>query len=216
MKSNEHKPKSLEAWDLGVKILGIIGVVVTIYMTSKDQTKVINNEWGREFYQQKMSMYLQTSDIVSQIGFLSSKENLDSIEKIQLQKLIGQFKILYGGPMAILEKCEVERAMVYFNLCLLFEGNFERKKIKNLSFYLSHVMKNEANKYFLEGEGELSVYGTNCELLCRMRTILMDENIFTENGISQSLMKNDLMKIESEYLGLLNKRDTNSCCGKCD
>ena len=162
-----NKEITIKIINLIVSVLGVIGVITSIYFGLKSKTNAINNQWWQEFYKQKMNVYLRASEVASKIAYLK----LNNIESTELSERILEFNTLYGGPMAIMEETEVEAAMVIYRKAL--KKDLSPEKLIDLALYLSHVLRNESRSTFLDEEAN-SHYGSNDKIIATMKNILND------------------------------------------
>jgi len=160
---------SVQEYQLIVSAVGIGGVILSIYLGFRGQITAINNQWAQEFYKQKMNIFVKASEAAARVAYLKTNKS----DSLDLKQQILNFNVLYGGPMAIHEKPDVEAAMVKFGNGI--KMNFESESLQLLALYLSHVLRNEARSLFIAEKESTSQYGTNKELLKLMDEIL-DKN----------------------------------------
>lgn len=172
----EYIDHNCDIVSIAVSGLGFIGVILTIIFTMKAQTKAIENQWYQEFYKQRMSVYLKASKAASMIAYLKDSKHDAKL----LKENILEFQTLYGGQMAVLEKKEVEKAMVRFKKGL--DNNISNDSLKDLALYLSHVLRNESS-YDYEFKNVVSTYGNNTHLLKLMDDIINNPNNYQNQSI---------------------------------
>ncbi len=171
----KHKKRELQLKYLSVLVaaIGTIGVIFSIINGLKDQTEAINSQWNQKFYEEKIGLYVRATELAGRIVSLKSI-NIENPEMVtELQSTIVEFRSLFWGPMAIVEKPDVESAMVKFNKGL--ENSLSSEKLGQLVLRLSHICKNEVRVEFNTG-GQQSRYGSNKDLLEEMDNILSDGN----------------------------------------
>ncbi len=168
MDSEHYRKRELQTKYLSIFVatIGALGVIISVITGLQSQTDAINNQWNQKFYEEKIALYIRATELAGRIANL--KENDMNVKRI-LQATIVDFRSLYWGPMAIVEKPDVEAAMVNFNKGLKMDISVG--KLKQLALYLSHVCKNEVNAEF-NTDIKQSRYGDNEDLLKRMREIL--------------------------------------------
>lgn len=165
------KNETLEIIGLIISFFGMVGVILSVLYGFKQQKNAINNQWGQEFYKQRMSIYLKASDAASRIAYLRE----DKSDSVELKERILEFQTLFGGPMVILEGSEVAQAMIYYKEGL--DSGVSVNRLKSLALLLSHVLKNDSRELFLEVLPDPTAkYGDNDQLLARMRSILADHD----------------------------------------
>ncbi|MEM9022406.1 MAG: hypothetical protein AAGB22_01600 [Bacteroidota bacterium] len=158
------KPGPFRKFEVVINALGVLLVAGTIYFGLRSQSEAINNQWGQEFYKQKMQVYLQAAEVTSQIAYLKAQDTLQAA----LDEKIMAFNTLYFGPMAIMEESSVEAAMVMYKRAL--DEDLPADVLEQLALYLSHVLRNDSRAMYLQETQPSSPYGTNEELLEAMRS----------------------------------------------
>jgi hypothetical protein len=184
MTEEQHRMQELRLKRLNtlIAVIGAIGVIASIYFgfsqlvsqskvqaqATEAQTATIKDQWSRRFYDEKLAVYSRATEAAARLAALKSM----GAPANQIEEAKMQFKVLFWGPMCITEDDDVESAMVLFQCGV--DACATPKQVEDLSLFLAHLCKNEAHRLYLPSVHVASRYGSNPEILERMKKIISD------------------------------------------
>lgn len=198
MALNEEKSRAADLrykrWSVAISGLGVLGMLASIYFGFKGlqsqwetqnrnietqnryietQNRNIENQWRQEFYKERLRIYSRATEAAARVAALSQDANSTEANGKEFKRAVIEFNTLFWGPMCITEGEEVEEAMVRFAQGLT--NKLPAEKLMQLALRLAHVCKNEAIREYTKGELPASVYGSNIQILRKMKEILGGE-----------------------------------------
>ena len=156
------EPDSYKKWELWIKILTLVVIVVGGVWGYLEYTDTKEKEFYSDFWNRKMELFLRTTNAASEMATTSSAETFNEART--------EYWELFYGPLSLVEGPCVKRSMEVFSRCVPKDPidssiTLPMQTLKQPSYRLALRLKQELAKAWRKpfSELELSELPPECD-----------------------------------------------------